>query len=584
MILPPLPTIEEIRALAIAGSYAPKTRYKVAGSAQGRQARGEPYVVLRSAGRPRGELRNMSMRSGPTRVAIGALYLVGYVAFDYLSFVRPYHNLGITPWNPSTGLSLALIFFGGVSFAPATFLAPAIAEYAVRSGETSATVMASASITFGVSYLGGGLLLQRLPFNPRLDRLQDVLLLIAVALAAAALAAITFALLLAWGGAVAWHEFREVAWRSFVGNLIGTLVTAPLVMLATTRREPVRLGLANAVQLAAIVMALVIVFGYREATAFQLFYLLFLPLLWIALSHGTLGAVVALVAIQIGLVIGAEIRFGADPGLTALQVLMIALAITGLIVGAIVSERAIAARRLREQQAALNRAFRLRSAGEVAATIAHEINQPLTAISAYSGIAIAATEREDWELAADTIRKVRAECDRANTVLRSIRDVLAHGGLSKTRFTFDTIFAQISDVVADELTRKSVRLRWAVDPDVPAVFADATQLQQAVHNLIMNSADAIFGSGFGSVIDVSVRSVRPNSVVIEVRDDGPGFPPSEDGSMPAPFVTTKPDGSGLGLLVARSIAEAHGGSLAIRPMKRGAAVEITLPIMKDENG
>lgn len=525
----------------------------------------------------------MSGLSPAARVLIAVLYLVCFVVLDYLSFVRPYHNLGITPWNPSSGLSLALIFFGGAQFAPAIFIAPALSEYAVRSGDTSAVIMMSASLTHGVSYLAAGLLLQRLPFNPRLDSLRDVLLMIAVALGAAAIAATTFAILLSWGGAVAWYEFRGVVWRSFVGNLIGTLVTAPLVMLMVARREPFLLGWNHVAQLAAIVLALLIVFGYREATAFQLFYLLFLPLLWIALRDGIFGAVVALVGIQIGLVIGAEIRFGPDPGLTALQVLMIALAITGLIVGAIVSERAIAARRLREQQAALNRAFRLRSAGEIAATIAHEINQPLTAMSTYSGIAVAATERQDWDMAADTIRKVKTECDRANSVLRSIRDVLSYGGLTKSEFNFDTFFAQISNVVSDDLARKTIRLRFAVAHDVPAVYADATQLQQAVHNLIVNSAEAIFGSGQGSKIDVSVSRSRPNGVVIEVSDDGPGFPPGEDSSMPAPFVTTKPQGSGLGLIVARSIAEAHGGSLSIKPVKRGATVQMALPILRDEH-
>lgn len=526
----------------------------------------------------------MPIRSLAARVIIGLVYLAAYFALDYLSFVRPFHNLGITPWNPSPGLSLALGYLGGLFFAPFLLVAPALSEVVVRGGETSFAVALAASLSTGGSYLAAGLGLRLLPFNPRLDSLRDVLILIAIALAAATAAAVTYAVLLGFVGAVAWFELWDVVWHGLVGNLIGTLVTAPLVLLTVVQRQPLKLEPVNILQFLAILAALTIVFGYREATAFQLFYLLFLPLLWVALSHGTFGAVIALAVIQIGLVVGAEIRFGPDPGLNALQVLMIALAITGLIVGAIVSERAIAAVRLREQQAALSRAFRLRSAGEIAATIAHEINQPLTALSAYSGIAVDATEKKNWELAASTIRKVKSECDRANSVLRSIRDVLSQGALSKTEVDISALLSQLSDVVRDDLEKKNVYLQIDVAPGIAPVLADAIQLQQAVHNLIVNGAEAIVGSGVGNRIEIAARLGTGNTLVIEVRDNGPGFPPGVDTGAPAPFVTTKPEGSGLGLIVARSIAEGHGGGFAIQSNDQGTAVQLTLPVVKDKHG
>ncbi len=161
---------------------------------------------------------------------------------------------------------------------------------------------------------------------------------------------------------------------------------------------------------------------------------MFLPLLWIALSYGPPGAAVGLLLIQVGLIIGAEIRFGPDPGLGALQVLMTALTITGLIVGTIVAEREDAAARLRDQQAAINRALRIRSAGEVAATIAHEINQPLTALTTYAGIAAKAMEDGRAAISLQrAVEKISAESARANDVLRGIRELLRQGTLTETR-------------------------------------------------------------------------------------------------------------------------------------------------------
>jgi signal transduction histidine kinase len=378
-------------------------------------------------------------------------------------------------------------------------------------------------------------------------------------------------------------EAGAVAWRLFVGDLIGTLVATPIILLATTFRPWPRPGTQSLLQLAAIVGALAIVFGYREATAFQLFYLLFLPLLWVALTYGTLGAAVALVIIQIGLVMGAEIRFGAEPGLTALQVLMIALAITGLIVGAIVSEREAGAARLRDQQSALSRALRIRSAGEIAAAIAHEINQPLTAISTYSGIASKAISEKNAELASEAVAKVRAECERANTVIKSIRELLRQGALSKTPLDLRTTLADISILLASDLAAKGVTIVVTVPSDFPIVDADGVQVQQAVHNLVINSADAMIGAGRGGVITVRAELVDEQSYVIAVQDDGPGFPPGMETREPTPFLSTKPDGSGLGLLVVRSIAEAHGGSLAISSSPRGATVTLRLPTSRETN-
>ena len=516
------------------------------------------------------------------RILIGCVYLVAYVALDYVSFVKPYRGLGITPWNPPPGLSIALVFLGGSFYAPFVLAAPAMADAVVRGAALGVPLELILSLAVGSTHLAAGLALRRIAtFDPRFRLVRDSLTLIGVSAAAALVTAAFYVVILLATGTIFQSEVAAVAWRVAVGDVIGILVVAPLVLLAATYRPWPRPDALAVVQFAALFVALAVVFGYREATAFQLFYLLFIPLLWIVLSYGPPGAAVGLLFIQIGLIIGAEIRFGPDPGLGALQVLMTALVVTGLIVGSIVAEREDTAARLRDQQAAISRALRIRSAGEVAATIAHEINQPLTALNAYSGIASKAMEDGNLGLARRAVEKVKAECERANEILKGIRELLRQGTLRKRDVDLAAVMGELDELLGEDLAKKGIRLSIHVEPDFPIIRADGVQLQQATHNLIVNGAEAILGAGRGGSIEATVALKGEHDVVIEVEDDGPGFPPGFDVNEPAPFTTTKPEGSGLGLAVARSIAEAHGGNLVISSSSRGARVTLRLPIERD---
>lgn len=518
------------------------------------------------------------------RILLGCAFLAAYVALDYVSYVKPYRGLGITPWNPPPGLSIAVVFLGGWFYAPFVLVAPAVADVAIRGAALGVKLELILSLAIGGTYLAGGLALQRIAaFDPRFRFVRDALTLIGIAVSTALVAASLYVVILLHSGTIFQTEVVAVAWRAAVGDIIGILVMAPLVLLAATYRPWPRPDALALLQLFAIFGALAIVFGYQDATAFQLFYLLFLPLLWTALRYGPPGAAVALLLIQIGLIIGAEIRFGPDPGLGALQVLMIALAITGLIVSTIVAEREDAAARLRDQQASINRALRIRSAGEVAATIAHEINQPLTAVSTYAGIAAKAMEDGRMDLVARAVDKIRSESLRANEVLQGIRELLRQGTLTKRNVDLGAKLEELEMLLGEDLEKKGIRLVIVVEPAFPVLRADGVQLQQAVHNLIVNGAEAILGVGRGGTIVVTVASSPDDEAQIEVHDDGPGFPPGFDVNQSAPFTTTKPEGSGLGLAVARSIAEAHGGNLSIITSSRGSRVSLKLPIEREAN-
>lgn len=517
------------------------------------------------------------------RILIGCAFIAAYVALDYVSYVKPYRGLGVTPWNPSPGLSVALIFLGGSFYAPFVLAAPALADLVVRGAPRGLSQPLLAAVATGAPYLVAGLALQRLSyFDPRLRSVRDAITLISVGMVSVLLAATLFVSGLFALHAIERNEIVVVAWRAAVGDLIGILVVLPLALLVWTHRPwpaPSRWMLAQG---AAILLALSIVFGFRDATAFQLFYLLFLPVLWIALTYGPPGSAVALLLVQAGLIVGAEIRFGPEPGLGALQALLIALAITGLIVSAIVAEREDAALRLRDQQAALNRALRIRSTGEIAATIAHEISQPLTALNTYAGIVTKALREGQLELALNAAVKIESASVRAAAVLSSMKEFLRQGTISRAPIDLREVLAELDELLREDLVKRNISLMMNVAREIPLFAADRIQLQQAIHNLIVNSSEAIQSVGRPGRITLNAGVQAGELCWIEVSDDGPGFPPAYNFKDPTPFTTTKPEGSGLGLGVARSIAEAHGGNLAITSTSRGVTATIRLPITEPE--
>lgn len=512
---------------------------------------------------------------------VGLLYLVGYVALDWLSYVHPFGPFGITPWNPPTGLSFVLILIFGQRHVPLLFIAPLMADTIVRGLPVPVVVQLIAITVIGIGYAAATLFLLRpgLRFDVSLSSMRDLFLLLSIAVASAAGVAAVNVLVYAVAGHVHWSDFAAAALRYWVGDVIGIAVVTPFLLIVLTRGRPFRLTFEALLQLASICISLVVVFASAQSRQFQLFYVLFLPIIWIAVRSGLEGVSAGLVLTQIGVIIALQAFAPTDVDVTAFQVLMLVLAMTGLAAGVLVTERRRAELQLRLQQDAQARLTRLGSMGELASALAHEINQPLMAAGTYSRMAAdAIAAGGPPSKAAAAAAKAVAQVERAAEVVRRLRDLIRLGRSELAPVAVTRIVSETLELLRPDIERSNVRIEQRLAPDLPQVLADVLQIEQVLLNLLRNAIEAIRDAEVERGV-VRIEALRVSEgVEIRVRDNGPGFAGDAPGETAQPFASTKADGLGVGLSLSRSIVEAHGGKLMMANTESGALVRFTLPV------
>ena len=526
-----------------------------------------------SAGMPIARL--LSRRHAEIAIA----YLAGYVLLDWLSYVHPFASFGITPWNPPTGLSFALILLFGAEFLPWLFVAPVLADAIVRGFAlpVAAEVAAAAIIGGGYGLAATQLWAPRLRFDATLTSRHSLLLLIGVAAVSTAVVAASYVGMLVAFGILPAADFGRAALRFWVGDVIGIAVLTPFLLVLATRRSLPQPSWEAAGLLALLALAMAAVFGLADALRFQLFYLFFLPVIWTAVRFGLEGVTAGLVLTQIGLIAAMHVTELAAADVTAYQALMVVLSLTGLAVGVLVSEQQRTQQQLRINQEALNRAFRLSTMGEFAAALAHEINQPLTAVANYARLArnapTAAAQSEASE-------RVIVQVERAAEVVRRLRNFIRLGRSETGPMAVGPLVDAAVSYCRAETDGQGVQLQVQIARDLPRVTVDALQIEQVIINLVRNSVEALTDAGRydGRILIEAVGDPAEARVVVRVRDNGPGFDPDLDERAATPFATTKTEGLGLGLSLSRSIVEAHGGRLSIESSASGAAVLFTLPV------
>lgn len=514
-----------------------------------------------------------------------AVYLAAHLFLDWVSFIHELSPLNITPWNPPAGLIMGMLIAFGPRMVPVVWLALTAGDGLVRGlpVELWATLLSNAVIA-GVYGIAAWQMRSRFGLLPGLDRVRDIVLLIGgIGLAAAAAGAGYIAIFMALG-LFPWTDFLSVLVRYWVGDVIGITVLTPFV-LAWLHAAPFRWSWRGALEAtaqgAAIGAALWADFGPLASDQYEYFYLLFLPVVWVAARHGLAGAAAAALVTQVGLIVAIQATDIETARMTHFQLLMLALTITGLLLGAVVSERRRVEAWVRERQADFAHASRLTEAGEMTAALAHEINQPLTATMSYARAARKIANRDGVsQQLADILDKVVAQAERADRVMRSLREFVRKGETRQEA-------VDVADVVAESLTLASpvaaqynVTLVTAVTPGLPPAVGDTIQLQQVLLNLVRNAVEAVAGSPDGRrLVTVSARMGEPGFIEVSVHDTGPGLSDLVERNLFVPFVTTKATGMGLGLSIARSIIEAHGGTLVGHRMPEGGTVfSFTLPL------
>lgn len=249
------------------------------------------------------------------------------------------------------------------------------------------------------------------------------------------------------------------------------------------------------------------------------------------------------------------------------------------------TERQITEARLQDMQTELVYISRLTAMGEMASTLAHELNQPLTAIANYlrgSRRLLDGEQRPQPDRLRDALDKAGDQALRAGQIIRRLREFVARGESDLLTENLAKLIEEASALALVGARELGVHVTYRLDPTVVNVLADKVQVQQVLLNLLRNAVEAIQESSRRELC-IATAALEDDMVEIRVADTGPGLAPEVTAHLFEPFITTKPHGMGVGLSISRTIVEAHGGQIAADPNPEGGVIfRFTLKAVKEE--
>ena len=245
-------------------------------------------------------------------------------------------------------------------------------------------------------------------------------------------------------------------------------------------------------------------------------------------------------------------------------------------------------RRYRAVEMELAHANRVATMGQLSASIAHEVNQPIAAAitNAHSALRWLGARPPDLEEVRQALGRIVRDGNRAGDVIGRIRDLIRKAPPRKDGLEINEAILEVIALTRGEVVKNGVSVQTQLAEGLPLIQGDRVQLQQVILNLIVNAVEAMSGVGEGSrELLISTGKAKSDGVLVAVRDSGPGLAPASLERLFGAFYTTKPGGLGMGLSICRSIIEAHGGRLwATANVPQGAVFQFTVPAHPDSAG
>jgi two-component system, LuxR family, sensor kinase FixL len=514
----------------------------------------------------------------------GAAFIAIYFALNLLTEWHEFDRLGITLWSPDDGLSLALLI-ENVAFAPFVFLAAVLVDLSIAGLHRSLGVTLAAELSLTLTYVGLAFVLKNtLKFDVRQFRLPDVVAFLLLVPVGAALSAFIYCGVLYLGGGLSSDKVFVAMIHCWIGEALGIVTIIPAMTAAFTyASSPWRWSSYTAFTIFIFVLGIGLGFAALVGVGDKLYYLfnlLFLPVIWVAMREGYAGVALALVTIQLTLAVLTAFVGYNTTDFAILQLLMLVLSITGLLLGAVTTERQDAAVRLREQKRELARMVSNARAGAMGMALAHEVSQPLSTVATYLHAARRMLQASPAsEPVMDALIKAEAEAQRAREVLERIRDFVSNGNLNLTAVDVRALADKIGELCRDEAAARGVLVEVESMGLVPPVEADGIQIEQVLINLVANAIDAA-AERSDARGRVTVRvAAKDNAITLRVEDNGTGVAPELADNIFDAYQTTKPRGMGLGLHLSRRIVQRHAGRLWWEPITTGGArFVVELPI------